>query len=71
MKKKNIDDLRLKKTEELKKLVMEKKKELSLFTSEMVLQKEKNVKKGKLLKKEIAQMLTLLREKDIAGKEII
>lgn len=71
MKKKNIDDLRSKKTEELKKLVMEKKRELALFMSEIVLQKEKNVKKGKLLRREISRMLTLVREKDIAGKEII
>ncbi len=71
MKKKNIDDLRSKKTEELKKSVMGKKKELALFMSEIVLQKEKNVKKGKLLRMEIARMLTLVRERDIAGKEII
>lgn len=62
MKKKNIGE---------KELVLEKKKELALFVSEIVLQKEKNVKKGKLLRREIARMLTLLREKEIAGEKII
>lgn len=62
MKKKNISE---------RKLVLEKKKELALFMSEIVLQKEKNVKKGMLLRKEIARMLTLLREKEIAGEKII
>jgi len=71
MKKKNIGDLKLKKTDELKKLVSEKKKELLLFTSELVLQKEKNVKKGMLIRKEIAKILTLLRERDIIDKEKI
>ncbi|MDP3994407.1 MAG: 50S ribosomal protein L29 [bacterium] len=65
MKNKKISDLRLKKTDELKKLILEKKKEISLFLSEIVLQKEKNVKKGMLLRKEVARMLTILGERDI------
>lgn len=71
MKKKKIGDLRLIKTDELKKIVLEKKKELALLMSEIVLQKEKNVKKGRLLRREIARMLTLLRERDIVDKEKI
>jgi len=62
MKKKNIGE---------KELVLEKKKKLALFMSEIVLQKEKNVKKGRLLRREIARMLTLLRERDIVNKEKI
>lgn len=54
-----------------KELVLEKKKKLALFMSEIVLQKEKNVKKGRLLRREIARMLTLLRERDIVDKEKI
>lgn len=54
-----------------KELVLEKKKKLALFMSEIVLQKEKNVKKGRLLRREIARMLTLLRERDIIDKEKI
>ena len=65
MKKKDIRDLRLKSPKELMKMVAEKKKELAAFTSGVVLQKEKNVKKGKLARKEIARILTLLREKEI------
>jgi len=65
MKNKKISDLRLKKTDELKKLISEKKKEIALFMSEIVLQKEKNVKKGMLLRKEVARMLTILSERDI------
>ena len=71
MKKKNVGDLRLIKTDELKKLALEKKKKLALFMSEIVLQKEKNVKKGRLLRREIARMLTLLREREILDKEKI
>lgn len=62
MKKKKVDE---------KELVLEKKKKLALFMSEIVLQKEKNVKKGRLLRREIARMLTLLRERDIIDKEKI
>ncbi|MFH1864145.1 MAG: 50S ribosomal protein L29 [bacterium] len=69
MKKKDIRDLRLKSPKELMKMVAEKKKELAVFTSGVVLQKEKNVKKGKLLRKEIARVLTLLREKEILEVE--
>ena len=54
-----------------KELVLEKKKKLALFMSEIVLQKEKNVKKGRLLRREIARILTLLRERDIVDKEKI
>lgn len=69
MKKKDIRDLRLKSPKELMKMVAEKKKELAVFTSGVVLQKEKNVKKGKLARKEIARVLTLLREKEILEVE--
>ncbi|MFH1864014.1 MAG: 50S ribosomal protein L29, partial [bacterium] len=62
-------DLRLKSPKELMKMVAEKKKELAVFTSGVVLQKEKNVKKGKLARKEIARILTLLREKEISEVE--
>mgnify|MGYP001572198182 CR=1 FL=1 len=69
MKKKDIRDLRLKGPKELMKMVAEKRKELAVFTSGVVLQKEKNVKKGKLARKEIARILTLLREKEILEVE--
>lgn len=69
MKKKDIRDLRLKSPKELMKMVAEKRKELAVFTSGVVLQKEKNVKKGKLARKEIARILTLLREKEILEVE--
>lgn len=69
MKKKDIRDLRLKSPKELMKIVAEKRKELAGFTSGVVLQKEKNVKKGKLARKEIARILTLLREKEILEVE--
>lgn len=69
MKKKNIADLRLKKTDELNKLVLEKKKETVILTSEITLQKEKNVKKRMLLRKEIARILTVLGERNIKENE--
>ncbi len=52
----------MKKTEDLNKKVIEKKLELMKLLSNKVSKADKNVKKGRNLKKEIAQILTRIRE---------
>lgn len=65
MKKKGLKDLRVKEIDELKKLVSEKRKETSVIYTKVKTGQEKNLKKVKGLKKEIAQILTIIREKEI------
>ncbi len=65
MKKKGLKDLRVKEIDELKKLVSEKRKETSVIYAKVKTGQEKNLKKVKGLKKEIAQILTIIREKEI------
>lgn len=62
MKKKNLQELRRKNKTELLKLVNTKKLELTKLTGKMYAGKEKNLKKTKNLKKEIAQILTIREE---------
>ena len=59
----------MEKIEDLKKKVAEKKLELMKLLSNKVSKGDKNVKKGRNLKKEIAQILTMINEKEIIGKE--
>lgn len=59
----------MEKTEDLKKKVFEKKLELMKLLSNKASKGDKNLKKGRNLKKEIAQILTIIKEKEIIGKE--
>ena len=59
----------MEKIEDLKKKVAEKKLELMKLLSNKVSKGDKNVKKGRNLKKEIAQILTMINEKEIIRKE--
>jgi len=65
MKKNDFKNLKVKKIEELKKTVSAKKLELMKLLSNKASKAEKNLKKGRNLKKEIAQILTLVREMEI------
>ncbi len=69
MKKNEIKTMRGKTLKELMKLVSEKKSELLKFSSKKVSSGEKNLKKGRILRKEIAQILTLVKEMEIIKKE--
>jgi ribosomal protein L29 len=69
MKKNDYRNLKTKKIEDLKKTVSEKKLELMKLLSNKVAKGDKNLMKGRNLKKEIAQILTLIREMEIMGKE--
>lgn len=65
MKRKEFNDLRSKTTKELNKIVAEKKLEKEKTKMKAVAGKEKNLKLAKNLSKEIAKILTLIREKEI------
>jgi ribosomal protein L29 len=71
MKKKELIKLREKTVEELKKLSSDKRLELIKIESELKGGKEKNLKKVKNQRHELAQILTIVREKEIMEKEIM
>jgi ribosomal protein L29 len=69
MKKKDLQVARNKKVSELKKLVSKKKQEVEVLQAKVKAGQEKNLKKAKNIRIEIAQLLTLIREKEIIKKE--
>jgi large subunit ribosomal protein L29 len=68
MKKNELTKLRNKKETELAKLINEKKLALAKTKAELGTGSEKNLKKVKNLKRDVAQMKTLLKEKEIISK---
>ncbi len=70
MKIKELKELKMKKADELVKLVSEKKIELTKLMGRVSTAKEKNLKKGKMIRRDIAQILTVLslQEKDMTKK---
>ena len=72
MKKNDISQLRNKKLTELIKLVSDKKKEVLVTTYRKAGKStEKDVKKVRNIKLEVARILTLIREREIIEKEDI
>jgi ribosomal protein L29 len=69
MKKKDFKGLKTKTISELKALVSEKQKEVGVTYAKVKTGQEKNVSKINNLRKEIARILTLIREKEIAEEE--
>jgi ribosomal protein L29 len=69
MKKTERTSLKSKEVKVLKGEVVAKKVDLAKFTAKMFAGGEKNLKKGRNLKKEIAQILTVINEKEIVEKE--
>jgi len=69
MKKKELTSLRSKKIQELIKMVADKKKEATEVYSKMKAGQEKNLKKVKNLKKDIAQILTIIKEEELSEKQ--
>lgn len=68
MKKTELKTLRGKKLEELKKLSKEKKFEIVKTLAKMASGQEKNLKKAKNLKKNLAQIETIVKEMEIVNK---
>ena len=69
MKKRELTDVRKSETKDLSSKVKEKKLELAKTRVKIVSGEEKNVKKLANLKKEIAQLLTILKEKELVEVE--
>jgi ribosomal protein L29 len=72
MKVKKLAEVKQKKSKELEKLLGKRRHELAKSQVESVSGKEKNIKKPKLIKRDIAQIQTVLREKQMisqAGNE--
>ena len=70
MKNKEFKELRGKKIEELRQLVVEKKLDLIKLLVDIKISRQKNLKAGKSLKKDIARILTLVRENEISKGKI-
>jgi large subunit ribosomal protein L29 len=68
MKSKDIKELRTKTVEELQTQVRQAKEKLATLQMERAQQKLKNLKEVFNLRKDIARMLTFLREKELAAK---
>jgi ribosomal protein L29 len=69
MKKKDLTDLRNKKINELEKLVSKKRNELINTYAKIKAGQEKNLKKAKNIRRDVAQILTIIREKELLKKE--
>lgn len=69
MKTKEFKDLKVKEEKELLKMLAEKRTELMKVIPNLSVNQEKNLKKAKNLKKEIAQISTLLRENELSKGE--
>ena len=69
MKKKELENIREKSTVELKRTVLAAKKEISLAYAKIKAGQEKNTSQVKKLKHKLAQVLTVIREKEIMAKE--
>lgn len=69
MKKKDLQALKSKSIKELRKMVLDKKKEANEAFIKTKAGQEKNLKKVKNLRKDIAQILTLIKEKEIIEEE--
>lgn len=68
MKKKDLNDLRTKDLKVLRSMVVAKKLEADKVKIEIIGGKQKNLKTVNNLRHEIAQILTLVREKEILEK---
>jgi ribosomal protein L29 len=68
MKTKDFKDLRIKDLKTLKKLAVEKKKEAIKAKMGEVSSKEKNLKLALNIRREVAKILTLIKEKEILEK---
>lgn len=69
MKKKDLTDLRNKKINELEKLLSKKRNELINTYAKIKAGQEKNLKKAKNIRCDIAQILTIIREKELLKEE--
>jgi ribosomal protein L29 len=69
MKKKEVTDLKTKDVKELDKKVVSLRLEIAKSKAETKSSTEKNLRKVKNLRKDLSQVLTIIREKDIIMSE--
>jgi len=69
MKSKELTKIRSESIEDLGKLVDEKRKELAISFADRKAGKEKNLKVSMGLRRDIAQIMTIIREKEISNEE--
>jgi ribosomal protein L29 len=69
MKRKALNELKTKTLPELKKIVQEKNISSIKAKAEMKAGKEKNLKRSKFLRRDVAQILTIISEKSFSEKE--
>jgi ribosomal protein L29 len=70
MKKKELESLRKKDIKELTKTLEDKKKEYILTYSQVKAGQEKDTRKPTNIRKEVAQILTTIKEKEIIEKSL-
>ncbi len=68
MQKKELQEIRTRDLSKLKKEVEAKKLEVYKFNAEVKVSQEKNLKKGKNLRRDLSQILTIIRERQLAGE---
>ncbi len=68
MKKKDVDNLKSKTVEDLTKMVFDKKLKLGSTKADIISSREKNLKMMKNLRRDISQILTVIRQKEIVRK---
>jgi ribosomal protein L29 len=68
MRKNELKNLKTKQKKELRKMIDEKKRDLTKSLSELKAGREKNFKKPKSIRRDIAQILTVVREKELMEK---
>ena len=66
---KKPEEFRQKDIDELKTLLVQKRKKLVEKRLDLKLKKAKNVHEGKLIRKEIARILTIIKEKESIKEE--
>lgn len=69
MKQKELQELRTKTAEELTAMVAQKRVELAKIKAELATGRHKNIKIVKNLRRDVSQMLTVLREKTLGGQK--
>jgi len=69
MKKKDFENIKTKDIADLQKLAAEKRLEVAKLFAKIKAGQEKNPKVMKMTRRELAQILTLVRQKEIAEKE--
>jgi len=69
MKKNDLFGIRVKDKDSIFKIAAKKRQELNILAAKMPTKGDKNLKKLKNLKKELSQVLTLLREREIIDEE--